>query len=834
MFNSQDFVACVQDNLKARGFHHKRIKEITDAFEQRAKGYTQRGMNATDASVLAMRETFENMSRETAERAKRTAKMLSIQAQNNSLIEQALKVNTSSFLMDGKPGGVGTAIARAAVSLIEDDPRFVNTSYSTAKDVTRGQLFAIFGDVLDKVGKGAFGRQKGKAHLDNIIREVKGESTGDATAREFATAWMKVQDLAVDLFNQAGGSMRKLERYIPQSQNSVKVLRAGEARWIDVHMKAIDWNETRWPDGTMIEPDAREGVLREVYKTLSTNGANKIDASAFRGRGKAVGNQLDNHRFMHYKDADSWLAVHQEFGDGNIFDAFVRHIDDMSHRIALVETFGPNPEMTVGNLNSIVRKKAAEQGPKALADAEAVMKNKFEPMFETVMRDNPMDPNSTLGNLVVGVGNILTAAQLGSASLLAIPGDFMQAAAVRALNNMGLFDGVGYYVKSIATDPAFMKQIATQSGFVMDEVVMSTYASSRFTGLATYGPAITRRISETVMRASLMSGHTRSARWAVQAEFMGMMNRYKGSAFEDLPFNRMMERYGITPDEWDAFRNGVKPWTPRQGTEFLRPIDVLQSGIGNAEGLYKKFQGMIFEEARKMVPEATIEGAVTLKDTTRPDTLVGALLHSFAMYKNFPVSFAMIYGRLGMTSRTVQGRIAFYAGLGAAMTAVGALGTQMREISKGREPLPMDNAAFLGKAFLSGGALSIYGDFLFAGINQFGSGPSDQVAGPLVNFVGDTTNLVLGDVFQWADTVGSLSDKEFKSTTAGRAVEYAKRYTPGTSLWWARLALERQVFDRLAEVADPKAYQKRRKQMRKQKQDFGNDYWWAPGDRLPR
>lgn len=834
MFTSQDFVTCVQDNLKARGFHHKRIKEITDSFDNLAKGYTQRGMNATDASMLAMRETFENISRETAERAKRTSKMLSVQAQNNALIEQALSVTTSSFLMDGKPGSVGTAIARAAVSLIEDDPRFVSTSYSTAKDVTRGQLFAIFGDVLDKVGKGAFGRQKGKAHLDNIIREVKGESTGDATAREFATAWMKVQDLAVDLFNQAGGSMRKLERYIPQSQNSVKVLRAGEARWLEVHMKAIDWNETRWPDGTMIEPDAREGVLREVYKTLSTNGANKIDASAFRGRGKAVGNQLDNHRFMHYKDADSWLAVHQEFGDGNIFDAFVRHVDDMSHRIALVETFGPNPEMTVGNLNSIVRKNAAAQGPKALADAEAVMKNKFEPMFETVMRDNPMDPNSTLGNLVVGVGNILTAAQLGSASLLAIPGDFMQAAAVRALNNMGMFDGVGYYVKSIATDPAFMKQIATQSGFVMDEVVMSTYASTRFTGLATYGPAITRRISETVMRASLMSGHTRSARWAVQAEFMGMMNRYKGTAFEDLPFNRLMERYGVMPAEWDAFRNGVKPWTPRQGTEFLRPIDILQSGVGNAEGLYRKFQGMIFEEARKMVPEATIEGAVTLKDTTRPDTLVGALLHSFAMYKNFPVSFAMIYGRLGITSQSVKGRMAFYAGLGAAMTAVGALGTQMREISKGREPLPMDNAAFLGKAFLSGGALSIYGDFLFAGINQFGQGPADQVAGPLVGFMGDTTNLVLGDVFQWADTVGSLSDKEFKSTTAARAVEYAKRYTPGASLWWARLALERQVFDRLAEVADPKAYAKRRKQMRKQKQDFGNDYWWQPGDRLPR
>jgi len=833
MFTSQSFVTCVTENLQKRGFHHKRIKEITDEFDKLAQGHAQRGMNATDASILAMKETFDNMTRVALERSKRTAKMLSVQAANNERIAQGLNVTTSSFLMDGKPGSKGTAIARAAVSLIEDDPRFKGSSYSSQKEVTRGQLYAIFGDVLDHVGKGAFGRQKGKAHLPNIIREVKGQDTGDAVAKEFATAWLKVQNVGVDLFNQAGGSMRKLDRYIPQQQNSVKILKAGEDVWVRDHLDAVDWNETRWPDGTMIAPAERESVMRNVYKTLSTNGANKIDDKAFRGQGRSLGNQLENHRFMHFKDADAWLNMHEKYGDGNIFEVFTGHIEDLSHKIAMVETFGPNPELTAANVSAIVRKKAASVGAKELADAEAVLKNKFNPMLETIMRENPMDPNSTMGALVTGTANILTAAQLGSASFLAMPGDLMQTAAVRALNNMGLFDGVGYYVKAMVTDPKGMRQMATQSAFVMDEVIMSTYSATRFSGVATLGPAITRRISESIMRASLLSPHTRSARWAVQAEFMGMLNRYKQTAFQELPFRQVMERYAVTPDEWNAFRNNTKTWTPKQGVEFLRPIDVLQSGVPNAQGLYNKFQGMIFEEGRKMIPEATIEGAITLKDTTRPDTLVGALLYSFAMYKNFPVSFAMIYGRLGVTSPTVKGRLAFYAGLGASMTVVGALGTQLREMSKGRDPLPMDNLAFLGKSFLSGGALSIWGDFLFSGVNEFGRGPADQVAGPLIAFGGDTTNLLLGDVFQWADTVGSLSDKEFKSTTAAKAVEYAKRYTPGSSLWYARLALERQVWDRLTEIADPKAYRKRKQRMAKQKKDFGNEYFWAPGDRAP-
>ena len=66
-----------------------------------------------------------------------------------------------------------------------------------------------------------------------------------------------------------------------------------------------------------------------------------------------------------------------------------------------------------------------------------------------------------------------------------------------------------------------------------------------------------------------------------------------------------------------------------------------------------------------------------------------------------------------------------------------------------------------------------------------------------------------------------------------KLVEYARRYTPGSSLWYARAALERQVFDRLAEVADPAAYRGFQRRRDKQLKDFGNDYYWAPGDRLP-
>lgn len=836
MLNPISFIDCIKEQLTEKGFKAKRIAEVTDRYEGLKEGFKAEGHTEGDASALAMQRAVGEITYEKAEAGKRRWKALQISAEHNQRVAQAVdgSVDTNMLAWDRTDKTGGVAVARAAVSLVEDDPRFKGGSYSSNKETTRGVLYALMSDVLNTLGKGAYGRQLGKAHLPNMVKEMFGEATGDRLAKQLSDAYAKTTDVSVDMFNAAGGSMRKLSSYrLPQGQSAAKLVKQGLDTWKEVHMRALDWDSMRWPDGRPIDPKDRERVLDNVYNSLSTNGASKIDPAAMRGQGSAVGNALEKHRFLQYKDANAWLEVHEKFSDGNVFDTLVHHIDDMSHKIAAVQTFGPNPELARQNLHAIVRKKASDLGGEAVAAADAELKNTFDPMFDVVMRQNAMDPNSTFGALITGTSNILTAAQLGSASFLAIPGDFMQTAAVRALNGMDMFGGIDFYMKSIATDMDFQRTISAQSGFVMDEAVMATYGAQRFTGVATIGPAATRHVSEAVMRSSLLSPHTRSARWATQAEFMGLMQRSATTEFENLPHLSVMQRYGISKGEWDAFRKNVQPWQPRNDVKFLRPIDILQTNVPNKDSLYRKFQGMVFEESRKMVPESTIEGSVRLRDTTRPDTLVGAILHSFAMYKNFPVSFMMIYGRLALAQKGPMTRLKFIAGLGAGMTMVGALGTQMREISKGRDPLPMNTPGFLGKAFLSGGALSIWGDFLFSGINEYGRGPAELVGGPLAGFAADATQLAFGDVFKFADSVGGLDGKDFESSTGARAVEFARRYAPGSTVWWARLALEREVFDRLQELADPKAYRKRSARARKQRKEFGNESWWQAGDRTP-
>jgi len=854
MLGAVDFIKCMKGNLSDMGFGEKRIKELVLEFESIARRLEVDGVQAGDAKLLASDELFSRLSFVAVEKSKRTAKMLDIQANSITLLDEVRakaldgEIITGRGLGDGAKKGVGTALARAAVSLIEHDSRFGTVAYDSKRLNYRNAYWSMFDEAIGKITKGFAGRQKGKAHLDNLIREIKGESTGDEAAAAIAKSWSKVSDYTVDSFNLAGGSMRKIANYLPQRQSMAKIHKGGVQKFIDLHLEHVDWQVTRWPDGNEITPSQRENFLREVYNTKVTDGAAKLDDKAFRGQGGAVGNALQQSRLIHYKDATAWLKMHETYGDGNVFDVLSGHLDTMAHQVAAVSTFGPNPELTAMNLRAMVKKRAAQEGPEELINAERVLKNKFNPMFDTAMRKNPMDPNSKTSATVSAVVSVLQSAQLGSAFIPAIGGDLNTTVNVRRMNNMKPFKGLGVYLDGLLLDPLkdagavlgvykgekFQRDLARESGFALDQITASNTARERFTGLTTHAPHIAAKLGDGMMRLSTLSNHTAMLRWANQKELMDVFRRSMTVKFDELPLVHVMERYGITAQDWRDFTGKVKPFKDRRikNTEgMLRPLDILDTNLPNKQALFDKFQAMVLEESRGMVPDSTLEASVALKSTSRLDTMPGILLNSFAMYKNFPVTFHMKYSRLAMTSNNAKGRVGTIAGVIAGATFMGALSVQMSEISKGRDPLPMNTPEFLGKAMAKGGGLSVYGDFLFSGVNEFGRGPEDVFAGSMVGFAGDTTQLAFGDTLGFLGGLGG--DEQFESDFKQRLVQYAKRYTPGSSLWWARLQLDRQIWDRLEELADPQVYQKRRKRERTREEKYGNESWFPAGERAP-
>ena len=179
----------------------------------------------------------------------------------------------------------------------------------------------------------------------------------------------------------------------------------------------------------------------------------------------------------------------------------------------------------------------------------------------------------------------------------------------------------------------------------------------------------------------------------------------------------------------------------------------------------------------------------------------------------------------GAATPGAKGKGRYFADLLISTTIMGALALQIKEMAKGRDPRSMDDPEFWGAAFMQGGGLGIYGDFLFSDLNRFDRGLAETIAGPVVGFANDLRKLTIGNVIEAAQGEDTK--------IASEMISFAQRYTPGASLWYMRLGLERMVFDQAKLWADPDAGKKIRRMKRKYAREYGQDFWWEPGKMLP-
>ena len=141
-------------------------------------------------------------------------------------------------------------------------------------------------------------------------------------------------------------------------------------------------------------------------------------------------------------------------------------------------------------------------------------------------------------------------------------------------------------------------------------------------------------------------------------------------------------------------------------------------------------------------------------------------------------------------ARVLLGKVANY------VSVMGAIAVQARNIIKGKDPQDMRDPKFCAQAFAQGGAAGICRDFLFADANRFAQGPVETARGLVAGLIDDSTRLTLGNLQQMLRGQETRFGKE--------AVNFAKRYTPGSNTWYA--VGIRLFWDRLQEAADPQAH----------------------------
>lgn len=701
------------------------------------------------------------------------------------------------------------------------------------RDAIMKQTHGDIASFLQENARDIKGTPRNAALLGDVTRELHGEKTGNAHAAQMAQAIQKAQTRLRTLFNAHGGDIGELADFgMPHAHDVTKLRKAGFQAWRDRVFDSIDWN--RIIDTSTGKPFALAGrpntaaanrFLQDVYDGITTRGWNKRDAS-FAPGGKALYNQRADARVLHFKDADSWMRYNEQFGSANPFDSIVSHLDGMARDIALMRNFGPNPQAGVDHALQVLEKNANLVLDDRMAARISAKGRLAKAMLGHLDGSANTPANHAWAAFFAGTRQLLTSAQLGSATLSAVT-DFATVRMAAKAVGMNPGNTISRAVKLVASSAS--RQEAAAMGYVADTLADAGSASARYLG-DVWSPEITERFSNFVMKASGLAHWTDMNRIAFQMEFGAHLAQQVGKKFNtmDPHLQRALENGGITATDWAKIADPAALFTAPNGGKFIATKHWLENTSlprAEAEGLAIRLQAVFEEQMEMAIPSVSLEGRAKFIGDSAPGTVGGELLRSSAMYKNYAISLTLNQYRRIVALETKTARAIYAAQLVGGMTIMGALAVQLKEITKGRDPRPMDDRGFWLAAVAQGGGIGIFGDFFKSETSRAGGGLAETLAGPVVGLAGDVTRAVASNVSRVVDG---------KDTFVGRDIaNLARRYTPGTSLWYARTALDRLAWDNLQRFLDPEAEAQFKRAEKRQAREYGNQSWWARGQSLP-
>jgi hypothetical protein len=808
---------CIINGEKEGNLTKEQAVQARGLFDELEAEYRKK-LSPAEAEIQAGRDTFDAIKKETIER--RRVKLLQVR-------------NWQEITFNMQQYSGGGDLGKAAQAFLDRDEFAKYSNVEARRKAVLGQVYSKMDDVLATFRRrGVTGGLGNKATAKDLVREIFGEDSGSATAKELAQSWSTAADYARQRFNAAGGAIPQRKDWgMPQIHDAMLVRKAGRVEWTNFIRERLD--TAKMVDertGLKFTPERMELALAEVYDSISTEGWSKVKPSGA-GSGRSMAGRHQDHRFLAFKNADSWLEYQEKFGNPEPFVTMVNHLEGMSRDIAMMEILGPNPNATVRFIHQTVLKDAnirqANTPDSKFVEKANSQLGMFDSMYAILNGSTASPVDGTVARGFAGLRQILQAAQLGAAAVSALTDINFQRIAAKT-SGIPASDVIKRVMDNLVPLNIDEKgRLASRLGLIAENWTSVANAQARFVGDMT-GPEITRRVSDTVMRITGLSPWTQAGRWAFGMEFMGFVADNAGKKFNELDkaLQSTLTRYGLGEGNWDVIR--TSGLYEHEGATFLRPEEIaLRTDLqpGRADNLATRFLEMIQSETEFAVPSASIRGRVMLVGESRPGTFVGEISRSFAMYKNFPVTLLNTHVMRAVNTEGLGKKGSYFADLVISTTLFGALAMQLKEITKGRDPRTVMTPEFWGSALLQGGGLGILGDFLFNDVNRFGGGLEQTIAGPVVGFLDDTRRLTIGNVQELATGKDTHFMREL--------ISYAGRYTPGSSIWYLRLALERQILDRLQIWGDPDAKQRMREIEARYRRETGQRYWWSPGDTEP-
>ncbi|WP_368083088.1 hypothetical protein [Klebsiella michiganensis] len=698
---------------------------------------------------------------------------------------------------------------------------------------TRDYALSQIQEAFEAVDPRFFHLFEDEASVRDLVYEMRGQDTGNVRAKKGAKAWAGVTKLLRQRFNDAGGDIGYLENWgIPQHHSMEKVGRVSQDKWISDVIGKLDRKYYIKDDGQLMSDAELKTFLGEAYNTIATGGLNKLSDTGMRISG-ARSNRGNASRQIHFKDADSYLEYQREYGDRSLWEVMVGHLEGISKDIALVETYGPNPDHVFRSILDEVTAEQATANPERTGRIKRLA-NSTENLYNFIAGKTQPIANPHIARWSDNIRNWMVASRLGSALLASFSdlGTMYMSAKVANIPMNRLFMN-----QLEAMNPANRTELARarRAGLAMESLLGSV---NRW-AMDNMGPSVSRWAATAVMRASGLTAWTDAHKRAYGVTMMGSLGEVVSRApdlrsLDDSDF-RILKSKGITEQDFSVWKLAQQEDWGNGNTTMLTPESIMR--IPDAAVMHLGIPERVrFEAMRRLL--AAVSEEVDMAVITpgareqlftggglQRGTWKGELTRSVFLFKSFPISVVLRHWTRAMGMPSAGGRAAYIAAFLASTTMLGALSQQLNDMASGRNPREMvgkDAGKFWLGALLKGGGLGLYGDFLLSDHTRYGGGALASMLGPVAGLVDDVVKLAQGI------PLNAVEGKP--EQTGGDLVKLGKGLIPGANLWYAKAALDHMIFNQLQEYFSPGYLRKVEQRSKKQ---FNQTYWWRPQDVTP-
>jgi hypothetical protein len=683
--------------------------------------------------------------------------------------------------------------------------------------LTRGDLDQDIADSLWRIGM--------DRPLDDLSKE----------AVSIAKIMQKYQETARIDANRAGAFIRKLPGYVVrQSHDPYKLQRAGFKQWRDEIVPLLD--ERTFEAGSDVDGfllSAYNGLVSGIHLKVSTP-----EPTGFKGP-RNLAKKVSAERVLHFKDGVAWNQYNKVYGTGSLREAFLGGIDRSGQSTGLMRRLGTNPE---GNFDAALDDLQIEfkNDPEAMRRFQDDRRGMLKTRFAEIDGSASIAVNHTGARVAANVRAWQSMAKLGGAVISAMT-DLPVAASEMRYQGKGMLSSMGTLIGGMVSGkkPAEQREILSSMGVFFDSVRGEVV--SKFSADDSLGGKMSRA-QQLFFKMNGLTWWTDTMR-STAALMMSHHLAYNRTLNWDQmnpDLRRTLELFDFDAGKWDLVRGtGAKladgrEYMTTQGIDDIPEADLAgyltskgrtanTAAIGELrEELRGGLRSYITDRASYAVIEPDARTRAMMRRGTQPGTVAGELLRFIGQFKAFPTAILQksfgreLYGRgyqpgayganpgreLIQAMKSGNGEKLGIAQLMLWTTLFGYGAMATKDLIKGREPRPADDPKTWVAAMLQGGALGLYGDFLFGEANRFGGGLTQSLSGP-----------ALGLIDGGYDVLARLRDGD---DTAAAAFRFAIQNTPFANLFYTRSAMDYLFLHSVQEALNPGSLRRMERRIEKE------------------